>query len=36
MPSEAEDAVNALEQECVALKAALNHHLLAAEPTPDG
>ena len=32
MPSEAEDAVNALERECSALKAALIQHPLAAEP----
>jgi PAS domain S-box-containing protein len=32
MPSEAEDAVNAVERECSALKAALIQHPLAAEP----
>jgi CheY-like chemotaxis protein len=31
-PSEAEDAINRLEQECIALKAALSEHPLAAEP----
>ena len=30
--SEAEEAVNALEHECIALKAALAEHPLAAEP----
>ena len=33
-PSEAEDAITALEQEYIALKAALTGHLLAADPTP--
>ena len=32
-PAEAEVAINALEQECLALKAALSEHPLAAEPT---
>ena len=32
-PAEAEDAINALEHECIALKAALAGHPLAAEPT---
>ena len=32
-PSEAEEAINALEHECIALKAALSEHPLAAEPT---
>ena len=32
-PSEAEEAINALEHECIALKAALNGHPLA--PTKD-
>ena len=31
-PSEAEEAINALEHECMALKAALTEHPLAAEP----
>ena len=31
-PSEAEEAVNALEQECLALKAALAGHPLIASP----
>ena len=31
-PSEAEEAINALEHECVTLKAALKSHRLAAEP----
>jgi len=30
--AEAEEAVNALERECLALKAALSEHPLAAEP----
>ena len=34
-PSEAEQAVNALEHECLVLKAALNQHRLAAEAKPD-
>lgn len=34
-PSEAEEAVNALERECVVLKAALIEHPLTAEPTHD-
>jgi CheY-like chemotaxis protein len=33
-PSEAEEAINELEHECIALKAALARHPLAAEPTP--
>ncbi len=32
-PSEAEEAISALERECIALKAALKLHLSAAEPT---
>jgi CheY-like chemotaxis protein len=35
-PSEAEEAINALEQKCIALKAALAGHPLAAEPTQSG
>ena len=31
-PSEAEEAINALEHECIALKAALAQHPLASEP----
>ena len=31
-PAEAEDAINALEHECIVLKAALSEHPLAAEP----
>ncbi len=31
-PSEAEEAINALEHECMTLKAALSNHPLAAEP----
>jgi hypothetical protein len=31
-PSEAEEAVNALEQECLALKAVLTRHALVAAP----
>ena len=31
-PSEAEEAINALEHECIVLKAALSEHPLAAEP----
>jgi PAS domain S-box-containing protein len=31
-PSEAEEAINALEHECIVLKAALSKHPLAAEP----
>ena len=34
-PSEAEEAVNALEQECIALKAIVSEHPLAAEPMQD-
>ena len=34
-PSEAELAVNALEQECIVLKAALGEHLLAAKSGPQ-
>jgi CheY-like chemotaxis protein len=30
-PSEAEEAINALEHECIVLKAALNEHPLAAD-----
>ena len=33
--AEAEEAINALEHECIALKAALCKHPLAAEPTRD-
>ena len=33
IPSEAEEAINALEHECIALKAALSKHPLATEPT---
>jgi hypothetical protein len=33
--SEAEEAINALEHECIALKAALSEHPLAAEPARD-
>jgi hypothetical protein len=33
-PSEAEEAVNALERECLALKAALSEHPPAAELKP--
>ena len=33
--SEAEDAINAIEHECMASKAALAGHPLAAEPTRD-
>ena len=32
-PADAGDAINALEHECLALKAALNHHPLAADST---
>ncbi len=35
-PIEAEEAIDALEHECIALKAALVGHPLAAEPKPDG
>jgi HPt (histidine-containing phosphotransfer) domain-containing protein len=35
-PSEAEEAINALEQECMVLKAELREHPLAAEPKRDG
>ena len=34
-PSEAEDAIAALEHECVALRAALSGHPLAANATRD-
>ena len=34
-PSEAEDAINALEHECIVLKAALSVHPLATEPMRD-
>jgi hypothetical protein len=32
-PAEAEEAINAIEHECIALKAALCKHPLAVEPT---
>jgi HPt (histidine-containing phosphotransfer) domain-containing protein len=34
-PPEAEEAINALEHECIALKATLARHPLAAAPTRD-
>jgi hypothetical protein len=34
-PGDAEEAVNALEQECLLLKAALSRHPLTAEPEQD-
>ena len=34
-PSEAKEAINALEQECLALNAALSEHPLAAQPKQD-
>ena len=34
-PSEAEESINALEHECIVLKAALSEHPLASEPMRD-